>query len=283
MKSLLKKLEQSILKIANGDNNCLKFLYDELNQAVYTLSYIILKDRYLAEDVSQEVFVIGLTDKENQKILPINIKNYVLDENLNMRITNLEFSNSCVSLNIKKPHAYTLLNPKIRNKEIKQEHYAIGQRIDETDNKDEGIYAFTFGPLESNNVNDYELVINTPRIFTFKEPLNVSFDLNLDNRPNEILLHQKTYVESALIKSINVYQMSLMVKMSKPITQPISIKYKDGTILKEIGATISSPTQNDESSNYCAMFDSTIDYSREPVLIIGNTSVPLYERNLVRD
>ncbi|ACL76537.1 RNA polymerase sigma factor [Ruminiclostridium cellulolyticum] len=279
----MKKLEQSILKIANGDNNCLKFLYDELNQAVYTLSYIILKDRYLAEDVSQEVFVIGLTDKENQKILPINIKNYVLDENLNMRITNLEFSNSCVSLNIKKPHAYTLLNPKIRNKEIKQEHYAIGQRIDETDNKDEGIYAFTFGPLESNNVNDYELVINTPRIFTFKEPLNVSFDLNLDNRPNEILLHQKTYVESALIKSINVYQMSLMVKMSKPITQPISIKYKDGTILKEIGATISSPTQNDESSNYCAMFDSTIDYSREPVLIIGNTSVPLYERNLVRD
>lgn len=56
MKLLLKKLEQSILKIANGDYECFKFLYDELNEAVYTLSYIILKDRYLAEDVSQEVF-----------------------------------------------------------------------------------------------------------------------------------------------------------------------------------------------------------------------------------
>lgn len=67
MKSLLKKLEQSILKIANGDHNCLKFLYDELNQAVYTLSYIILKDRYLAEDVSQEVFVKVMANASSYK------------------------------------------------------------------------------------------------------------------------------------------------------------------------------------------------------------------------
>ena len=99
--------------------------------------------------------------------------------------------------------------------------------------------------------------------------------MDLNNKPNEIIPPQKTYVESALIESISVYQMSVMVKLSEPITQQISIKYKDGTTLKEIGATISSPTQNDESSKYCVMFDTTIDYSREPMLIIGNARIPL--------
>ncbi len=254
-------------EIYNGKQNCAIFRFET--------SKDITKDTN-----SKFKFVvqsIGLTDQVNQKILPLNTKNYVFDEDLKMRIADLEFINSCVSLNIKKPHAYTLVNPKIRNKELKQEHYPVGQSIHDTDNKDEGIYTYTFGPLESNNVNDYELVIDTPQLFTFKHPLNVSFDLNLHNRPNEIPLPQKTYVDSALIESINVYQMSAMVKLSEPITQPISIKYKDGTILKEIGTTISSPTQNGESSYYCVMFNSTIDYSREPVLVIGNTSIPLYE------
>ncbi|AEY66791.1 DUF4179 domain-containing protein [Clostridium sp. BNL1100] len=258
---------RSFGEINNGKQNCVIFRFESNKD--------VIKDKN-----SKFKFVIesiGLTDNVNQKILPLNIKNYDLDENLNMRITNLEFINSCVSLKIKKPNAYTLLNPKIRNKEIKQEHYAIGQSIHDTDNKGEGIYTYTFGPLESNNINDYELVINTPKLYTFKEPLNVSFDLNLDNKPNEILLPQKIYVEAALIESINVYQMSVMVKLSEPIIQQISIKYRDGTTLKDIGATISSPSQNDESSNYCVMFDSTIDYSREPVLIIGNTSIPLYK------
>ncbi len=67
MKLLLKKLEQSILKLAKGDYDSLKFLYDELNQAVYTLSYIILKDRYLAEDVSQEVFIKIMANASSYK------------------------------------------------------------------------------------------------------------------------------------------------------------------------------------------------------------------------
>ena len=67
MKLLLKKLEQSILKIANGEYESLKFIYDELNQAVYTLSYIILKDRYLAEDVSQEVFLKVMANATSYK------------------------------------------------------------------------------------------------------------------------------------------------------------------------------------------------------------------------
>lgn len=252
-------------EIYNGKQNCVIFRFESNKD--------VIKDKN-----SRFKFVvesIGLADIENQKILPLNIKNYDLDENLNMRITDLKFSNSCVSLNIKKPHAYNLLTPLIRNKKFKQEHFAIGQSIHDADNKDEGIYNYTFGPLESNNANDYELVINTPQLFTFKEPLNVNFDVDLNNKPNEIIPTQKTYVESALIESISVYQMSVMVKLSEPITQQISIKYKDGTTLKEIGATISSPTQNDESSKYCVMFDTTIDYSREPMLIIGNARIPL--------
>lgn len=257
-------------EIYNGKQNCAIFRFDSNKE--------IMKDKN-----SKFKFVIesiGLIDKDSQKILPLTIKNYDLDENFKMRITDLKFINSCVSLKILKPHAYTLLNPKIRNKYFKQDHYAIGQSFRNTQNKEEGIYNYTFGPLESNNVNDYELVINTPQLFTFKEPLSVNFDLDLDNKPNEILFPKKTYVDSALIESINVYQMSVTVKLSEPINKPISIKYKDGKTLKEIAATISSPSQNDESSNYCVMFDSTIDYSREPVLSIGNTSIPLYSSKL---
>jgi RNA polymerase sigma factor (sigma-70 family) len=51
------KLEKYILKISGGDMNALKKLYDVFGHAVYSLSLTILKDRQLAEDCSQEVFI----------------------------------------------------------------------------------------------------------------------------------------------------------------------------------------------------------------------------------
>lgn len=50
-------LEECVLLLAKGDESSLRFIYDGLGKAIYSLSYSILKDHQLAEDNSQEVFM----------------------------------------------------------------------------------------------------------------------------------------------------------------------------------------------------------------------------------
>ncbi len=54
---LTKELEYYIECIVEGQKNALKNIYDILGGQVYAYAYTILKDRELAEDVSQEVFM----------------------------------------------------------------------------------------------------------------------------------------------------------------------------------------------------------------------------------
>lgn len=58
-------IEKSMLLLAKGQTGALKIIYEELCQAVYHLSYSILKDHQLAEDNAQEVFIKLLTSSKS--------------------------------------------------------------------------------------------------------------------------------------------------------------------------------------------------------------------------
>lgn len=50
-------IETQILRMIDGDQNALKLIYDFLCRSVYLLSLSILKEHYLAEDNTQDVFI----------------------------------------------------------------------------------------------------------------------------------------------------------------------------------------------------------------------------------
>ncbi|MFL0267960.1 RNA polymerase sigma factor [Candidatus Clostridium radicumherbarum] len=51
------EFEEIILKIADGDKNALKLIYEEFNYVVYNFALSILHNEQDASDVSQEVFI----------------------------------------------------------------------------------------------------------------------------------------------------------------------------------------------------------------------------------
>ncbi len=80
--------EKYILRLATGDVNALKALYDCFHREVYCLSLIILKDKELAEDSSQEVFLKLLT-KANTFRKGENPKAWILGITRNVAIDTL--------------------------------------------------------------------------------------------------------------------------------------------------------------------------------------------------
>ena len=44
------------LKIVDGDTSAFERLYEKLNKLVFSVSFSVLKDRFLAEDITQETF-----------------------------------------------------------------------------------------------------------------------------------------------------------------------------------------------------------------------------------
>lgn len=65
-------MDQHIRRIANGDNEALKTLYDALYRPIYLFALSVVKDRQLAEDALQDTFlnVLRLADTYRQGTKP---------------------------------------------------------------------------------------------------------------------------------------------------------------------------------------------------------------------
>ena len=64
----MNSLSDAIKKIAKGDKNALKELYENMNKDIYTFLLMFCKDKFIAEDALQETFISIYENAGNYKI-----------------------------------------------------------------------------------------------------------------------------------------------------------------------------------------------------------------------
>ena len=58
MKNLKNQPDQELVRAyMNGDSNALSILIERYKDKIYTSIYLLVKDKYLAEDIFQDVFI----------------------------------------------------------------------------------------------------------------------------------------------------------------------------------------------------------------------------------
>ncbi|KNY26001.1 protein of unknown function DUF4179 [Pseudobacteroides cellulosolvens ATCC 35603 = DSM 2933] len=267
----------SMYETKNGVPNYIVFNYDSLS----------LKKGKNA-NLEFKVNSLRLPERSNKHMLPLDTSNYTLDNTSGMQLEKIETINHFVKVSIRVPKNHIINIPIIKNKITGKEYISQSDSIHNSDQENFNLYLMTYGPLDTSNKEDYELIINTEKVYNFSKPLSVKFDTKFEDLPRKVPITSNLYVSSALVKSVNVYQMSVMIELVNPINgivqedemflkKQIQISYDDGTTINKISDIMSSPEVNNGEFRYCVMFSSPIDYTKKPILKIGDLNIPIYK------
>ena len=159
--------------------------------------------------------------------------------------------------------------------------------------------------LDGGKAEDYQLMISFDKVYTFEKPLQVDFAIDFSRKPLKAIYPKDTYVLSAVVEKVIVNQMSVIADLNdltddpvindeKPMQaseppekdffeedhsktipgQRMIIRYEDGLEADAISGSVSSIGQN--RYRFYLILNGSLDYTRKPVLFIGDAEIPLF-------
>ncbi len=157
--------------------------------------------------------------------------------------------------------------------------------------------------LDGGKEEDYQLILPFDRVFTFKSPLIADFSVDFSRSSVKTIHPQNVKVLDYTVEKVTVHQMIITADLvtdqkavlhdeaEAPVPadseppfleekapgihgQRMTVRYEDGTEADSIGGFSTSHSQDRYRFNL--VLNGSLDYSRKPILFIGETGIPLY-------
>lgn len=259
----------------NGKNSIIVFNFkdsDKFNRNHFNLSLEINSLRQIEESEDYSIPLKNVyTSQDNLKFE--NNSGWI-------EIVSCKIDGLTTNMTLHKSPEYKTVVPCIINSITGNEYYPESQIIYNNQNKEQ-TYKYCFINTEGFNEN-CKIVIKKEKIYSFENPLNIDFKVNLKNIPTKVITPNSLFINSEKIQSITINQRSIMITSLKnkqdiantENNQNVDIYYDNGDIINKI-SNIITPPNTCGIRRYFIIFDSPINYAYNPILKIGKNEIIL--------